>query len=146
MSYERPGPVRIIGYRLGGRADFRRDTATTALAPRRRHAYRCPRGHTPAPTFAADVDPPPTWRCSCGADATRIDIDTDTDAAPPTSRHLAYVLARRSPAERAAGLAEALAALHPGDAAEETTRTDGAPRRPRRRRVDADNQPHAIGA
>ena len=82
-------------------------------APRRRIAYFCSNGHESRPSFADDVDPPPTWDCPrCGLPAGR---DRENPPAAPKNEpyktHLAYVKERRSDADGAAILAEALAKL-----------------------------------
>ena len=80
-------------------------------APRREVTYWCAAGHTVEVRFAADVAPPETWDCvRCGQPA-------GLDRANPPGRlrvepyksHLAYVKERRSDADGAAILAEALA-------------------------------------
>jgi hypothetical protein len=82
-------------------------------AARRRVTYWCADGHECSPFFAADAVPPQTWECPrCGSPA-----GTDRDNPPPRARnepfktHLAYVKERRSDADGAAILAEALARL-----------------------------------
>ena len=78
--------------------------------PRRRASYWCANGHTVEPFFAADVAPPDTWDCPhCG-----LPSGPDPQAPPsqpqaaPFKTHLAYVKERRSDAEGAAILEEAL--------------------------------------
>ena len=84
-------------------------------APRVRISYWCANGHETRPSFAeeAAAEAPVTWDCPrCGQPA-------GLDAANPPGRprnepyktHLAYVKERRSDADGAAILAEALAAL-----------------------------------
>lgn len=80
----------------------------------RRHAtYWCANGHETRPSFAVDAVPPETWDCPrCGLPAGQ-----DPDNPPDRPRtelyktHLAYVKERRTEAEGAAILAEALAKL-----------------------------------
>ncbi|GAA1788332.1 RNA polymerase-binding protein RbpA [Planosporangium flavigriseum] len=79
--------------------------------PRRSVTYWCASGHATSPSFAADVAPPPVWDCPrCGLPA-----GPDENNPPDTPRteryksHLAYVKERRSDADAAAILAEALA-------------------------------------
>jgi hypothetical protein len=80
-------------------------------APRRSVTYWCANGHATAPPFAADVAPPPLWDCPhCGLPAGQDENNPPT--APRAERyksHLAYVKERRSDADAAAILAEALA-------------------------------------
>ena len=95
----------------------RRDTID--LAPRRDQRYRCARGHLSVRTFAADIEPPATWPCRCGAEAAAVDSDVAPDTAGDAAarrradehhRHLARVRERRSDTDADAILAEALAA------------------------------------
>ena len=81
--------------------------------PRRRTTYWCANGHLVAPAFALDARPPSTWECPhCGLPA-----GPDPEAPPgrphaqPYKSHFAYVKERRSEAEGAALLREALDAL-----------------------------------
>jgi hypothetical protein len=81
--------------------------------PRRAVAYWCANGHETVPLFAAGVTPPATWECPrCGLPA-----GPDRDNPPPVPQpepyktHLAYVKERRSDADGAEILAEALARL-----------------------------------
>ncbi len=101
----------IRGVRVGSgpiRADERCEPV-----PRRAVTYWCGNGHRVEPLFAADVPPPPQWECPrCGQPA-----GLDEQHPPGKSRsepyksHLAYVKERRSDAEGAAILAEALQRL-----------------------------------
>ena len=82
-------------------------------APRKSVTYWCANAHATTPFFAADVVPPPLWECPrCGLPA-----GTDEEHPPepprnePYKTHLAYVKERRSEADGAAILAEALARL-----------------------------------
>lgn len=91
-----------------------RPDETMEPAPRRRVTYWCGNGHLIEPSFAADVPPPATWDCpSCGWPA-----GMDREAPPsrpeaaPFKTHLAYVKERRSDADGAALVAEALSRLH----------------------------------
>jgi len=82
-------------------------------APRRPVSYWCANGHQTEPSFAAEVAPPTVWECPrCGLPAGQ---DSENPPAPPRSEpyktHLAYVKERRSEADGAAILAEALARL-----------------------------------
>lgn len=82
-------------------------------APRRHVSYWCSSGHETCPSFAADASDPETWDCpQCGLPAGK-----DRDNPPgrprtePYKTHLAYVKERRSDADGAAILDEALARL-----------------------------------
>ena len=82
-------------------------------APRKSITYWCANGHATEPSFAADVAVPALWDCPrCGLPA-----GTDPEAPPeppraePYKTHLAYVKERRTDADGAALLAEALARL-----------------------------------
>ncbi len=82
------------------------------VAPRRRVSYWCADGHETAPSFAKDHTEavPETWDCPrCGAPAGQ---DRANPPAPlrhePYKTHLAYVKERRSDADGAAILENAL--------------------------------------
>lgn len=84
-------------------------------APRVWVSYWCAAGHETRPSFAAEstVPPPETWDCPrCGLPAGQ-DHDNPPSAPKnePYKTHLAYVKERRSDAEGAELLAEALATL-----------------------------------
>ncbi|CAN5186341.1 RNA polymerase-binding protein RbpA [soil metagenome] len=80
-------------------------------APRTRIQFWCARGHETRPAFAEDAVIPDTWDCPrCGLPSGR------EEQAPPSAprnepykTHLAYVRERRSDADGAAILDEALA-------------------------------------
>ena len=79
-------------------------------APREYVSYFCANHHVIRPAFAAEAEIPDTWECPrCGLPANR---DQAIPPAPPKivpyKTHLAYVKERRSEAEAAAILAEAL--------------------------------------
>jgi RNA polymerase-binding protein len=81
--------------------------------PRRPVGYWCANGHHTEPSFAADVAVPAVWDCPhCGLPA-----GPDQDNPParphiePYKTHLAYVKERRSDADGAALLAEAMERL-----------------------------------
>lgn len=85
------------------------------LAPRVRMSYWCVQGHETRPSFAieAGAEIPETWDCPrCGLPAGQ---DRDNPPQPPRNEpyktHLAYVKERRSDADGAALLDEALAML-----------------------------------
>src|SRR5205807_9623889 len=80
-------------------------------APRLHVAFYCAKGHVTRPSFAAEAAVPDSWDCPrCGLPAGK-----DEAAPPPIPRtepyktHLAYVRERRSDADGAAILEEALA-------------------------------------
>ncbi|MDN5977140.1 RNA polymerase-binding protein RbpA [Acidipropionibacterium jensenii] len=82
-------------------------------APREVVQYYCSNHHVVRPVFSAEATVPDTWECpKCGMPANR---DRENPPAPPKitpyKTHLAYVKERRSDAEAAAILAEALASL-----------------------------------
>ncbi len=101
----------IRGTRVGSgptRWDERSD-----LVDRRTVSYWCGNGHRIAPSFAAGVEIPEVWDCPhCGWPAGQ---DRANPPGPrrsePYKSHLAYVKERRSDADGAAILAEALANL-----------------------------------
>ncbi|GGQ51249.1 RNA polymerase-binding protein RbpA [Couchioplanes azureus] len=99
----------IRGSRIG--SSPMRPDERSELAPCREVRYWCSGGHEVEVRFAADAPPPETWDCTrCGQPA-------GLDPANPPGRmrvepyksHLAYVKERRSEADGAAILAEALA-------------------------------------
>ncbi len=82
-------------------------------APRITVRFYCARGHVTEPSFAHDAPIPDEWDCPrCGLPASQ-----DSDNPPPAPRnepyktHLAYVKERRSDADGAAILEEALESL-----------------------------------
>jgi hypothetical protein len=82
-------------------------------APRRTVTYWCANAHTITVDLAADAPRPATWDCPrCGQQA---GLDAQNPPGPqrpePYKTHLAYVKERRTEADGAAILAEALAAL-----------------------------------
>lgn len=84
-------------------------------APRVFVAYYCSNGHVTRPSFAQEqgLDIPETWDCPrCGLPA---GTDQENPPAPPKAEpyktHLAYVKERRSDADGAAILDEALSTL-----------------------------------
>lgn len=101
----------IRGTRIG--SGPQRPTERTEPAPRREIRYWCANGHNFPIQFAADAAVPDTWDCPrCGSPAGQNEQD------PPGRRpgdryksHLAYVKERRSEADAAAILDEALAKL-----------------------------------
>lgn len=80
-------------------------------APRRRVPFWCANGHVTKPAFAEDAAVPESWDCPrCGLPAGR--EEQKPPSAPrnePYKTHLAYVRERRSDADGAAILDEALA-------------------------------------
>lgn len=96
------------------------------LAPRQQAPYRCERGHEFMLTLAAEIEPPATWDCRCGAPADHL-VDVGAAAAADGSvpagqsereRRMAQLLQRRSVAELERILAGRLAEL---GAARQTT-------------------------
>ena len=82
-------------------------------APRFRVSFWCANGHETRPSFSAEALIPETWDCPrCGLPAGQ---DGENPPSPPRTEpyktHLAYVKERRSDADGAALLAEALARL-----------------------------------
>ena len=85
----------------------------TEAVPRRVVSYWCANAHHTEHSFAADVSAPPLWDCPrCGLPA---GPDQANPPAPPHAEpyktHLAYVKERRSDADGAAILAEAMQRL-----------------------------------
>ncbi len=82
-------------------------------APRQLVPFFCANGHVTTPAFALDAAVPDTWDCTrCGYPAGR--EQTAPPHAPrtePYKTHLAYVKERRSDADGAAILEEALLKL-----------------------------------
>jgi hypothetical protein len=98
----------IRGIRVGSgpiRADERCEPAASRTV-----AYWCANGHRIAPLFAADAQVPPVWECPrCGLPAGQDQQHPPgAQRAEPYKSHLAYVKERRTEAEGAAILAEAL--------------------------------------
>lgn len=90
-------------------------------APRLLVSYYCASGHVTRPAFAADAQVPESWDCPrCGLPA-----NTDAENPPPPPKitpyktHLAYVKERRTEAEAAQILEEAITALRARRAAGE---------------------------
>ena len=83
------------------------------VVPRRPIAYFCVNGHRTEPSFAVDVQPPPTWECPrCGLPAGQDELNPPArPRTEPYKSHLAYVKERRSEADGAAILAEAMERL-----------------------------------
>jgi hypothetical protein len=82
-------------------------------APRREIGYWCANGHNLQILLAADAPPPPTWDCPrCGLPAGQDALNPPgKPRVEPYKSHLAYVKERRSDADGAAILDEALARL-----------------------------------
>lgn len=90
-------------------------------APRLHVSYFCSNAHEIRPAFAADAQIPETWDCPrCGLPA---NMDEHNPPPPPKilpyKTHLAYVKERRSDAEAATILADALSHLRARRAAGE---------------------------
>jgi hypothetical protein len=98
----------IRGVRVGS-GPIRPDERCEPVA-RRTVTYWCANGHRIDPLFAADVAVPSTWECPrCGQPAGRDELHPPgTLRSEPYKSHLAYVKERRSDAEGAEILAEAL--------------------------------------
>jgi rubredoxin len=105
------GGNAIRGTRVGAGPMGESERGETA--PRARISYYCASGHESRPSFAAEADIPESWDCPrCGLPAGR---DQQSPPAPPRNEpyktHLAYVKERRSDADGAAILEEALGRL-----------------------------------
>ncbi len=105
------GGTAIRGTRVGAGPMGERERGESA--PRRHLAFHCANGHVTRISFAADASEPTGWDCPrCGLPA-----GLDAENPPPIPRnepyktHLAYVRERRSDADGAAILQEALAKL-----------------------------------
>lgn len=90
-------------------------------APRMHVSYFCASGHVTSPAFAADAQVPESWDCPrCGLPA---NLDQENPPPPPRivpyKTHLAYVKERRTEAEAAQILAEAVTSLRARRAAGE---------------------------
>lgn len=105
------GGNAIRGTRVGAGPTGESERGETA--PRERIAYYCTGGHVTTPSFAAEAEIPDIWDCPrCGLPAGR--EETNPPAPPrnePYKTHLAYVKERRSDADGAAILEEALGRL-----------------------------------
>jgi hypothetical protein len=101
----------IRGRRVGS-GPIRPDEAIKPV-PRQRIRYWCANGHLIEPSFAADADAPSMWDCPhCGLPAGLDPMSPPRrPEATPYKSHLAYVKERRTDAEGAALVAEALAHL-----------------------------------
>jgi hypothetical protein len=102
------GGNAIRGTRVGAGPMGESERGETA--PRERVTYYCASGHITTPSFAAGAEIPEMWDCPrCGLPAGR---DVEHPPAPPRiepyKTHLAYVKERRSDADGAAILEEAL--------------------------------------
>lgn len=105
------GGNAIRGTRVGAGPMGESERGETA--PRARVGYHCSNGHLTTPSFASEAEVPELWDCPrCGLPAGR---DTANPPAPPRTEpyktHLAYVKERRSDADGAAILEEALGRL-----------------------------------
>lgn len=101
----------IRGSRIGSAPE--RHAERYDPAPCRPVAYWCRNGHHTEIRIAAEAEAPPVWDCPrCGFPAGQ-DAQNPPGRArsEPYKTHLAYVKERRTAAEGAAILAEALAAL-----------------------------------
>ena len=105
------GGSAIRGRRVGAGPMGEAERGETA--PRVFITFWCARGHETTPSFAADAPIPETWDCPrCGWPASQ---NEQAPPAPPKiepyKTHLAYVKERRSDADGAAILEEALEKL-----------------------------------
>ena len=82
-------------------------------APRQYVSFYCANGHETRPAFAVDAAPPDVWDCPrCGFPAGQAaDEPPNAPRNEPYKTHLAYVKERRTDADGAAILEEALAKL-----------------------------------
>jgi len=105
------GSSAIRGSRVGSAP--MRPSERCEPAPRREVSYWCARDHRTDVLLAADAPPPDTWDCQrCGQPAGRDPQNPPGRArTEPYKSHLAYVKERRSDADGAALLAEALTKL-----------------------------------
>lgn len=102
------GGNAIRGTRVGAGPMGESERGETA--PRQRISYYCASGHVTTPSFAFEAEIPDSWDCPrCGLPA-----GPDHESPPtaprtePYKTHLAYVKERRSDADGAAILEEAL--------------------------------------
>ncbi|WP_064745251.1 RNA polymerase-binding protein RbpA [Pseudonocardia acaciae] len=105
------GGNAIRGTRVGAGPMGESERGETA--PRIKVTYWCANGHKTSPSFACDAEQPESWDCPrCGLPA---GPDHEAPPAPPRNEpyktHLAYVKERRSDADGAAILEEALSRL-----------------------------------
>ncbi len=105
------GGNAIRGSRVGAGPMGEKERGETA--PRQRVSFFCANGHEVRPAFAVDAALPDTWDCpKCGFPAGRAsDAPPNAPRNEPYKTHLAYVKERRSDADGAALLDEALAKL-----------------------------------
>jgi hypothetical protein len=101
----------IRGTRVG--AGLPGETERGEGAERRQVAYFCSQGHRSELIFAAEAAAPEQWDCPrCGLPSGRDPDNPPTaDSAAPYKTHMAYVRERRSDADGALLLGEALAKL-----------------------------------
>jgi hypothetical protein len=105
------GGNAIRGTRVGAGPMGESERGETA--PRSHISYFCANGHVSTPSFAMEADIPESWDCPrCGLPGGQ---DSQNPPAPPRTEpyktHLAYVKERRSDADGAAILEEALSKL-----------------------------------
>jgi hypothetical protein len=105
------GGNAIRGTRVGAGPMGESERGETA--PRSHISYFCSNGHVSTPSFAMEADIPESWDCPrCGLPGGQ--DSQNPPAAPrtePYKTHLAYVKERRSDADGAAILEEALSKL-----------------------------------
>ena len=103
--------LSLRGMRIGSASSL--SDRVTDLAPRARHNYTCPQGHTFSVALANDAAAPALWGCRCGEDALRDGATLPPARAVRTSRtHWQILLERRTIAELEKLLEERLQALH----------------------------------
>jgi RNA polymerase binding protein RbpA len=104
----------IRGNRLAGAQSVEVDRGAE-LSPRQQATYWCATDHKTVAVFAADIEAPSTWTCSeCGGPATALRGTAPPATVPPAFHRTSYefLLMRRTPAEGAQLLDEALERLH----------------------------------
>ena len=113
------GGNAIRGTRVGAGPMGESERGETA--PRARVSYHCSNGHLTTPSFASEAEIPEQWDCPrCGLPANNDALNPPPPPKiEPYKTHLAYVKERRSDAEAADILTEALQALRARRAAGE---------------------------
>jgi len=105
--------LSLRGMRIGSASSL--SDRVTELAPRARHTYTCPQGHTFTVVLATEAAAPAVWGCRCGEDALGDGATAPPARAVRTSRtHWQILLERRTIPELEKLLAERLQALHSG--------------------------------
>ncbi|MGL5858610.1 MAG: RNA polymerase-binding protein RbpA [Angustibacter sp.] len=100
----------LRGTRLGAQSLESDDGVEPAA--RRVGEYHCPRGHVTRLPFSVEAQMPPTWECSCGAEALLVNSQRPEPVAVKRARtHWDMLLERRSIADLEVLLAERLELL-----------------------------------